>query len=107
MEGQTRKVTPQTQLPLSVRYEVANELTCGSLVSSINLIPYGNKLILQGINQTDISKKFAYEQLISTENNEVSRRYSSEGSISLKPGFQISAAAQKVFEAKIEGCVNN
>ena len=51
-------------------------------------------------------KQFAYELLQSSRNVIDRATYHSEGGIELVPGFQITATAQNVFEAKIEGCVN-
>ena len=105
--GQIIKITPQTRLPLYVSYSqngVSN--VCGSTVASVNLYPYGDKLVLAGNNFTDVNSKFAYKEISSSENLGVSANYKAEGNISLTPGFQIAGNATKVFKAEIGGCVN-
>lgn len=105
--GQIIKITPQTRLPLYVSYKqngVSN--VCGSTVASVNLYPYGDKLVLAGNNFTDTNAKFAYKEISSSESLGVSANYRAEGGIVLSPGFQISGVSNKVFKAEIGGCVN-
>ncbi|UBM58362.1 hypothetical protein LAG90_16280 [Marinilongibacter aquaticus] len=105
--GATRTYTANEHKPLYVSYKVKNAAICGSQLGSIDLLPYGDKLVLQGLNQIDSSRKFAYKQLISSEKNEIKRLYQSEGQIQLEPGFEIKATAGRSFRAEIAGCENN
>ncbi len=105
--GQIIKITPQTRLPLYVSYSPNGAgNVCGSAVASVNLYPYGDKLVLAGNNFTDTNPKFAYKELSSSENIGVSANYRSSGGIILTSGFQMSANSNKVFKAEIGGCVN-
>ncbi|MCP9756836.1 hypothetical protein EGI26_16850 [Lacihabitans sp. CCS-44] len=105
--GQIIKITPQTRLPLYASYaQNGSGSVCGSTVASVNLYPYGDKLVLAGNNFTDANIKFAYKEISSSENLGLSANYKSEGGITLSPGFQISGFSNKVFKAEIGGCTN-
>ena len=79
---------------------------CCSTVASVNLYPYGYKLVLAGNNLTDVSSKFVYSEISSSEHIGILANYRLGENITLSTDFQISFNASKVFKTEIEGCLN-
>ena len=96
-------------LRLNIKYKLLGQ-TCFSRIGSGTLKTYENFLNLSGIEGSSTIDKefrqFAYQELKSNRVVIDRATYRSEGGIFLQPGFQVTASAQKVFEAKIGGCVN-